>query len=242
LAAPFDALLRYAGNPITILGKEHLDALPEQVILAGTHRSFPDLILVRYALAHSRARRLLPGLITANAAGPHFAGGYAWFGVLALGLHPIDQRRGRDTSLRSLVRVARAGGGSVLVFPQGTHTTRERELANDETCRFRAGVAHLAAALELPVVPFGLAGPERVIPQEPDQFQGPMIGGIPLSVQRAPLAIAFGPPLVLAPGELVPAFVERLQDVCYALTAEAEEAISGAPSVSTVARVPASAD
>jgi len=239
LAAPFDALLRYAGSPITVLGTEHLNGLPDRVILAGTHRSFADTPLVRYALAHSGARRLLPRLITANATGPHFAGAFAWFGVLAFGLHPIDQRRGQEASLRALVRVVQKSGGSVLIFPQGTHTTIEHELTNDPAVRFRAGVAHLAAALQVPVVPFGLAGPERVIPQLPAEFHGPKIAGVPVSVRRSPLAIAFGPPLTLAPGESTQAFAERLQAVCYALTRQAQRTILGVPPEDAPAGQPA---
>jgi long-chain acyl-CoA synthetase len=225
LAAPFDLLLRSAGSPIVVLGAEHLERLPERVVLAGTHRSFPDVPLVRYALARSGNRRLLRNLIVANMVGPAFRGLFAWFGVLAFGLHPIDQRSGRDSSLRALVRAAQASGGSILIFPQGTHATAEAELAGDPAVRFRAGVAHLAEALDLPVVPFGLAGPERIIPPWPDQFRGPTVLGMPLTLGRGPLAIAFGAPLRMQPHEPAPAFVERLQDTCFGLTREAEEAL-----------------
>jgi 1-acyl-sn-glycerol-3-phosphate acyltransferase len=227
LAAPFDLLLRYAGKPIVVLGGEHLDALPDRVILAGTHRSFADTPLVRYALVRSGRRRLLARLITANAAEPSVAGLFAWVGVLVFGLHPVDQHLGREVSLRALARTAKATGGSVLIFPQGTHATTEAELADDPSVRFRAGVAHLAEALDLPVVPFGLAGPERVMPPLLDEFHGLMIAGLPLSVRRGPLTIAFGTPLRLEPGETAPTFTARLQAVCYALTRQAEDANRG---------------
>ena len=60
----------------------------------------------------------------------------------------------------------------MLIFPQGAHTTIEHELADEPAVRFRAGVSHLAVALNVPVVPFGLAGSETVIPQSPDDFDG----------------------------------------------------------------------
>ena len=44
------------------------DGLPDRVILAGTHRSFADMPLVRYALARSGADGCFASLITANAA------------------------------------------------------------------------------------------------------------------------------------------------------------------------------
>jgi len=162
-------------------------------------------------------------------AGPKFAGGFAWFGVLAFGLHPIDQHRGREASLRALVRAAQASGGSILIFPQGTHATTEAEIAGDPAVRFRAGVAHLADALDAPVVPFGLAGPEHIIPAVPDQFHGLKIAGIPVSVRRAPLAIGFGPPLRLGPDETAQAFTARLQEVCLARTRDAERTIQDGP-------------
>jgi long-chain acyl-CoA synthetase len=226
LGTPFDWLLRYAGRPIVVLGLEHLDALPDRVILAGTHRSFADMSLVRYALSRSKSRGLLAKLITANAVKPNVTGSFAWAGVLVLGLHPVDQHLGREVSLRALTRTAKATGGSILIFPQGTHSTSEAELANDPSVRFRAGVAHLAEALDLPVVPFGLAGPERVIQPSPEAFDGFKIGGMPVSIHRAPLAIGFGPPLRLGPDETAQAFAARLEEVCAALTREAERAIA----------------
>jgi 1-acyl-sn-glycerol-3-phosphate acyltransferase len=130
------------------------------------------------------------------------------------------------------VRAARASGSSILIFPQGTHTSREAELADDPSIRFRTGVAHLAEALESPVVPFGLAGPERMMPPVADAFHGVKIGGVPVSIRPGPLAIAFGAPLRLEPGEPAGAFAARLQAVCYALARQAEDATSGAISAS----------
>jgi 1-acyl-sn-glycerol-3-phosphate acyltransferase len=180
---------------------------------------------VRFALAQSRSRRLLQRLITANSSGPNFRSAFAWLGILALGLHPIDQHRGREASLRALARAAQASGASILIFPQGTHATTEAELADDPSVRFRAGVAHLAEALDLPVVPFGLAGPEHVIPPSPDEFHGLKIADIPVSVRRGPLVIAFGASLQLQPGETAQSFTARLEEVCFALTREAERSI-----------------
>jgi len=233
LAVPFDWLLRYAGTPTVVLGAEHLDTLPDRVILAGTHRSFADTPLLRYALARSRSRRLVAKLITANVAERSVAGSFVWVGVLVLGLHPVDQRLGREVSLRALARTAKATGGSILIFPQGTHSTTAAELAGDPSVRFRGGVAHLAEALDLPVVPFGLAGPEHVIAPVPETFHGPKIAGFPVAIHRAPLAIAFGAPLRLEPGETAQAFAARLQAVCAALTREAEDAIGTKPTEHT---------
>jgi hypothetical protein len=73
-------------------------------------------------------------------------------------------------------------------------------------------------------VPFGVAGTELVIPPRREDFDGPAIAGIPLSITRGPLAIAFGAPLTLQRGEKPEAFAARLQEESYRLTRLAEHA------------------
>jgi 1-acyl-sn-glycerol-3-phosphate acyltransferase len=210
-----------------ILGGENLDALPPRVILAGTHRSFPDTSLVRYALSRSAARGLANRLVVAiGGEGFLDAGYYSALGILTFGLYPLRQHGEREAGLRGLVRAA-AAGNAVLIYPQGTHATIERECAGDPAVRFRPGVAHLAAALDAAVVTFGLAGTEAIMPPRvPEGFRGLVLAGIPVALRRGPLAIAFGAPLRLAPGESPQAFAARLQDTCYALARRAEQALS----------------
>jgi 1-acyl-sn-glycerol-3-phosphate acyltransferase len=61
-----------------------------------------------------------------------------------------------------LVRLAQRGN-AILIFPQGTHTRPSEERENDSRVHFRPGVAHLAAALTCPLIPFGVAGTERAL-------------------------------------------------------------------------------
>lgn len=234
LAAPIDLLYRIAVTRTIVLGKEHLAHLPERVIFAGTHHSFPDMPLVRFSVARFAGRRMARRLVIATAAGGFNSGGprlgrglglYPWYGIVALGLYPLRQERQQDVSLRGLVRVAELGRNSILIFPQGTHATPEQERTDDPTVRFHPGVAYLASALSAPVIPFGLAGTEVVMPHSPQQFRGRLIAGIPVSIRRAPLAIAFGAPLTLADGEDAGAFVARLQTICYGLTRDAEQSL-----------------
>ncbi len=229
LSLPLDLLYRFSVTRTTLLGGEHLAGLPARVILAGTHHSFADLPLVRYALWHSPARRLVRRLVVAAA-----AGGFGtlrlhhWWTILALGLYPLRQHGDREASLRGLVRLA-AAGNALLIFPQGAHARPAQERAGAPAARFRPGVALLAEALDAPVVPFGLAGTERLIPPTLEGFRGPVIAGIPAQVTRGPLAIAFGAPLRLAADEAPEAFAARLQAVCYALTRQAEAALAAEP-------------
>ena len=74
------------------------------------------------------------------------------------------------------------------------------------------------------MVPFGLAGTEQVMPEHVKPWF--MIGDTPILIRKGALAIAFGEPLKLEPGESPPAFTRRLQEVCFALAREAEAALA----------------
>jgi 1-acyl-sn-glycerol-3-phosphate acyltransferase len=227
LGAPFDLLYRLSVTNTIVLGREHLVDLPPRVILAGTHHSFADVPLVRHGLLKTPARRLAGRLVvTAYAGGFAAAGLYATYSRLAFGIYPLRQYGEREASLRGLARLAQAGN-AVLIFPQGAHVRPEQERAGDPAARFRPGVAHLAAALDAAVVPFGLAGTEQLMPAYLEEYQGLTIANIPVSIRRGPLAIAFGAPLTPEPDEAPQAFAARLQDVSLALTRQAEGALTG---------------
>ena len=229
LSFPLSLLYRFGVTRTVVLGADNLTGLPPRVILAGTHHGFPDLPLVRCALGGTPARGLSKRLIVVAAAeGFGAAGLVGKLGILALGLYPIRQYSDRDVSLRGLAQSASAGN-PVLIFAQGTHAWPEEERADDPRVRFKPGVSHLAAALDAVVVPFGLAGTEQRIPAFLDDCQGRPIAGVPLSITRGPLAIAFEAPLSLGPDESVQAFAERLQEISYALTRQAEQALTANP-------------
>ncbi|MBA2446875.1 MAG: AMP-binding protein, partial [Chloroflexi bacterium] len=235
LSFPFDLLYRWAATRTVVLGGEHLERLPSRLILAGTHHSFADFPLIWHGLAQTPARRLVRRLVIAVYAGGFAAAGrFAHYGVLAFGLYPLRQYGDRDASLRGLAHLA-SKGNAVLIFPQGMHVDPKQERTGDPEARFRPGVAHLAVALQAAVVPFGVAGTERVMPHSIEGFQGLVIAGIPVSIRRGPMAIAFGPPLSPEPGESPQTFTARLQEVSYALTRQAEQALAGSGSPSGAA-------
>jgi 1-acyl-sn-glycerol-3-phosphate acyltransferase len=226
LDLPFRLAYRFVVTRTAVLGTEHLEGLPERVIFAGNHHGFADLLLVRHALERCGQRRLVARLITAAGAGRFAsAGALAWIGVLAFGLYPLRQHSDRETSLRRLVGLVESGN-ALLLFPQGVHAKLAEEEMNAPRVRFRTGVAYLAQALDAVVVPFGVAGTEAIIPPEIDAWRGPKIGGIPISVHRGPLAIAFGAPLRPEKDELPAEFAARLQSVCYGLAARARAALA----------------
>jgi hypothetical protein len=85
-------------------------------------------------------------------------------------------------------------------------------------------VAHLAAQLDAAVVPFGLAGTERVMREDVKPWF--TVGDTPIRIQKGELAIAFGTPLTRAPGESPAAFTQRIQDICFGLTRDAEATLT----------------
>ena len=225
ISLPFDLLYHVAVSRTIVLGGELLAGLTSRVILAGTHHSFADVPLIRRGLALAGqgwlARRLL---IAAGAEGFPRAGLWGRYAILAFGLFPLRHDGHGRESLDELARAA-AAGNAPLIFAQGQHARPEQERAGDRAVRFRQGVVYLADAIDAPVIPFGLAGTERVMPAFLDDFRGRVIAGVPVAYQRGPLAIAFGPPLRRAPGETPHAFTERLQAASYALTRRCEAAV-----------------
>ena len=230
---PFDLLYRWAVTRTVVVGAEHLVGVAAgagspgaaPLLFAGTHRSFADVPLLRFALAHSPGRRLVGRLVIAvYAGGLAAAGPLARYGALAFGLFPLRQYGQRDASLRALAQLVRAGSPA-LIFPQGAHIEPEQERAGDPRAAFKPGIGYLATSLGATVVPFGLAGPERVMPPTLEGYTGPTVAGIPVSIRRGPLAVAFGAPLRPEPGETPAAFAARLQEVSFALARRAEAAL-----------------
>lgn len=175
LADPLLGLFNLVLPRQTVLGREHLASLPANAILAGTHHSFADMPVVLAAVGPKLRRRLV---ISTAAEGFADAGPLATVGILVFGLYPLRPVGQREESLRGLARLG-TQGNVLLVFPQGRHTHP------DEEAPFKPGVAHLAHSLEAPVVPFGLAGTERVISPGVDYRSGLAFQGVPLELKRA---------------------------------------------------------
>jgi len=226
LRAPITLAYNLAATRTIVLGEEHLTNLPPRLILAGTHHAHADEPLLRAALAKTPAAASLSSRLVVAARANAFdtmPKATAWYATLAFGLYPLRQYGEQDVSLRGLARLVQQGN-PLLIFPQGRHTPPESERAGDPEAAFKPGVGHLAAQLDATVVPFGLAGTEQVMPEDVKPWF--MVGDTPILIRKGALAIAFGTPMRLEPGESPPAFTRRLQGVCFALTREAEAALA----------------
>ncbi|HLQ33600.1 MAG TPA: AMP-binding protein [Chloroflexota bacterium] len=225
LSWPIDLLYRRVVTETVVVGAENLEALPEPVMFAGTHHGFGDMPLIQHALAKTPARHFARSLVIAMAGDMLAnAGWLGKYGIAAFGLFPLARSGNREENLRLLLRIARHGN-AVVIFPQGKHVNPEDEKLELQTASFRLGTAVLAEALSATVVPFGVAGTERVIPPRHEQWHGRMIAGIPVSLSPTPLAIAFGQPLQQAEGENGEQFTRRLQATCFSLARQAEAAL-----------------
>jgi 1-acyl-sn-glycerol-3-phosphate acyltransferase len=154
------------------------------------------------------------------------AGPLGYFGMAAFRLYPIKQYRDREASLRRLAELA-ALGNPVLIFPQGYHAAREDEIAGRPAADFKAGVAHLAEALDAVVVPFGISGTEKIVPAHIEGHRGVVIGGIPVKITPGPAAVVFGAPVRRGRDESAQGFTDRLQALCFALTDRADALLAG---------------
>jgi long-chain acyl-CoA synthetase len=226
LRFPLSLLYNLFVTRTIILGAEHLNRLPQRLILAGTHHGHADEPLVRAALAKSPAAASLSSRLVVAARANAFDtlnGPAYWYSILALGLYPLRQYGDQDVSLRGLARLVQTGN-PLLIFPQGKHTPPADERANDPSAAFKPGVGHLTTQLDAAVLPFGLAGTEVLMPEHEKPWF--MIGDTPIMIRKGALAIAFGAPLELEPGETPPEFMQRLQEACFGLARQAEAALA----------------
>jgi 1-acyl-sn-glycerol-3-phosphate acyltransferase len=99
---------------------------------------------------------------------------------VAMGMVPIERGRADPDVIERVAAVLR-GGDIVALFPEGTRTP------TGELFRFRSGLARIAHAADVPVVPVGIRGAAAVWPR----------GGRPAPRRPAPgaLAVHFGPPI-----------------------------------------------
>ncbi|MCA1844018.1 MAG: 1-acyl-sn-glycerol-3-phosphate acyltransferase [Actinobacteria bacterium] len=145
---------------------EGVERIPHQgaVLLASNHISYFDPVAIGNLahLAGRRARFLAKAEL--------FEGRFMAAGLARMGQIPIERGRG-DTSALDRATAALRAGECVHVFPEGTISHDFEPMAG------KTGLARLAKAAGVDVVPVGLWGTHRVIPpggQAPKRFRTPI--------------------------------------------------------------------
>jgi 1-acyl-sn-glycerol-3-phosphate acyltransferase len=169
----------------TIRGADDLYSTPQPAVIAANHSSDLDTPLILSALPRSWRTRTLVG-----AAEDRFyrRRRYAISTELWIGTFAFD----RGAEGRGLAQAATLlrDGMNVLLYPQGT---RSHGLGG-----FRAGVARLAVACDVPIVPVHVGGTALLMPKD---------RGL---TQRGRCTVTFGPPLHPDPAEEPRDFAARL--------------------------------
>ncbi len=146
-------IFRYYGRP-TVFGVENLRLVRPPFLLAANHSSHLDTPAILLALPPRLRRRTLV------AAAADYFFDEAWKGALvalAVGAIAVERERPPRQSMK-LVRRLLADGWNLVVFPEGGRS------ADGRLHRGKRGIAHLAAASGVPVVPVGVVGTFAALP------------------------------------------------------------------------------
>jgi 1-acyl-sn-glycerol-3-phosphate acyltransferase len=165
-------IFRYYGRP-TVFGVENLRLVKPPFLLAANHSSHLDTPAILLALPPRLRRRTLV------AAAADYFFDEAWKGALvalAVGAIAVERERPPRQSMK-LVRRLLADGWNLVVFPEGGRS------ADGRLHRGKRGIAHLAAASGVPVVPVGVVGTFAALPAG---YHWP---------RRAQVEVHFGAPL-----------------------------------------------
>jgi 1-acyl-sn-glycerol-3-phosphate acyltransferase len=176
--------VRVVARP-TVRGADDLYSAPQPAIIAANHSSDLDTPLILGALPRSWRTRTLVGAAEDRfyRSARYAVATEAWIGTFAF------DRGAEGRGLAQAATLLR-DGTNVLLYPQGT---RSHGLGG-----FRAGVARLALACDVPVVPVHVGGTALLMPKD---------RGL---TQRGRCTVAFGAPLHPDPGEEPRDFAARL--------------------------------
>ncbi|MEV6276277.1 lysophospholipid acyltransferase family protein [Nocardia sp. NPDC051832] len=182
---------------VTVLGRERVPATGP-VILASNHISLLDAVFLWGAL-----RRRAVAIAMAEL--------WSWpvVGWLArrLGQIPVvrrDSESGRS-ALAQAEQIVRHGG-VLIIYPEG------RLVVPGAFEPYKPGVAKLALATGVPIIPVGTVGTDRVLPMRQVRGDGPVFD------RRQRVRVHFGEPIDPAdfddPGKLLDHLRQRIEDLC----------------------------
>jgi 1-acyl-sn-glycerol-3-phosphate acyltransferase len=133
---------------LTVEGREHVPTRGP-VLLAGTHQSHADSIAIGTAVPRPTHflgdRRLLDWPILGQR-------------LPRMGMVPLDRGRGDAGAMDLIARLLVEADACVVIYPEGSRSRDGR------VHRLRSGLARLATATEVPIVPVAVAGIHDVWP------------------------------------------------------------------------------
>ena len=180
-----DQHVRAACQPLTVLGRENLDGLARPAIFIANHSSHLDSLVLHSVLPAAHRRFLTFG----SAADRFYIKGrkgmtkQGWWNSLAMATFPIRRGAGRATLAHAEWLIDKRW--NVAIFPEGTRST------TGKMSTFKAGVAILALAKGVPVVPVFLEGLREIRPKGTRE------------VAPGPVTALIGAPIRFAPGTSV---------------------------------------
>ena len=153
---------------VKVEGLEHLEHLPGPVVFAANHQSHLDGPMIlwslpprwRYRVAIAMAKEFFKAHFF-----PEQYGRKAWLtnsanyylSALFFNAFPLPQREAGTRQTLRYIGALFAEGYSLLIFPEGKRT------ADGQLNPFRGGIGMIGARLDVPVIPVGISGLDRVL-------------------------------------------------------------------------------
>ena len=155
---------------IKVEGIDHLRDLEGPVVFAANHQSHMDTPAILWALPARWRYRVAVTMAKEFFKAHFFPLQYGWRARLASGLayysaalffnaFPLPQREAGTRQTLRYIGMLLDEGLSVLIFPEGKRT------AAGEINTFRPGIGMIGSRLDVPIVPIGLTGLDRVLHQ-----------------------------------------------------------------------------
>jgi long-chain acyl-CoA synthetase len=189
---------------VKVEGLEHLEGLPGPVVFAANHQSHLDGPMVlwslpprwRYRVAIAMAKEFFKAHFF-----PEQYGRKAWvtnslnyyLSALFFNAFPLPQREAGTRQTLRYIGALFAEGYSLLIFPEGKRTT------DGQLNPFRGGIGMIGARLDVPVIPVGISGLDKVLHQTSKM------------ATPGPARIRFGAPLRLQ-GDDYAALAKQVED------------------------------
>jgi long-chain acyl-CoA synthetase len=153
---------------VKVEGLEHLEGLPGPVVFAANHQSHLDGPMIlwslpprwRYRVAIAMAKEFFKAHFF-----PEQYGRKAWvknslnyyLSALFFNAFPLPQREAGTRQTLRYIGALFAEGYSLLIFPEGKRTT------DGQLNPFRGGIGMIGARLDVPVIPVGISGLDKVL-------------------------------------------------------------------------------